>query len=80
MFSWLEAEPGSDEFKPTTGGNTVWAKSKRQAISSVNKRRKEWEAKYPTHVKLRVDPENCRKAKTSEEHLEFDKGLHYMTI
>ena len=43
LFGWLEAKPGSNEFKPTSGGNSVWAKSKREAISKVNRERKEYE-------------------------------------
>ena len=43
LFGWLEAKPGSKEFKPTTGGNSVWAKTKREAIAKVNRERKEFE-------------------------------------
>lgn len=80
MFSWLEAKPGSNEFKPATGGNTVWAKRKREAILKVNKERIKFEAENPNHVKLRVDPNNCKRAKTREEAEDFDRGLYYMTI
>ena len=80
MFGWLTAEPGSKDFKRTTGGNTVWAKSKRQAISKVNKERKEVEKKNPDKWQLRVDPSTCCRAKTSEEHMSFDRGLYFMTI
>ena len=80
MFGWLQAKPGSNDFKPTTGGNTVWAKRKREAILKVNKERMKSEAKYPNHVKLRVDPDRCKRAKTREEAEDFDRGLYYMTI
>jgi len=80
LFGWLEATPGSKEFKPTTGGNTVWAKTKREAITNTNRRRKEWEKQNPTHVQLRVNPETCRRAKTSQEARDFDYGLYLMTI
>jgi len=80
LFGWLEAAPGSKEFKPTTGGNTVWAKTKREAIAKVNRRCKEFEKENPNHVQLRVNPETCRRAKTRQEARDFDYGLYLMTI
>jgi hypothetical protein len=80
LFGWLEASPGSKEFKPTTGGNSVWAKTKREAISKVNRERKEWEKQNPTHVQLRVNPEICRRAKTYEQSADFSYGLYMMTV
>ena len=80
LFGWLEAAPGSKEFKPTTGGNSEWAKTKREAIANVNRRRKEWEKQNPTHVQLRVNPETCRRAKTRQEARDFDYALYMMTV
>ena len=80
LFGWLEAKPGSKEFKPTTGGNSEWAKTKREAIAKVNRRRKEWEKQNPTHVQLRVNPETCRRAKTYKQSADFSYGLYLMTI
>lgn len=80
LFSWLTASPDSNEFRPTSGGNSVWAKSKREAIAKVNRERKEYEAKNPTYWKLRVNPENCHRAKTSKESAAFSWGLYMMTV
>ena len=80
LFGWLEAKPGSKEFKPTTGGNSVWAKSTREAIAKVNRERKEWEKQNPTHIQLRVNPETCRRAKTRKESSDFSYGLYMMTV
>jgi len=80
LFGWLEAKPGSKEFKPTTGGNSVWAKTKREAISKVNRKCKVHEKENPTHTQLRVNPETCRRAKTYKEARDFDYGLYLMTI
>ena len=80
LFGWLEAKPGSKEFKPTSGGNSVWAKSKREAIAKVNRERKEFEKDKPTYTQLRVNPETCRRAKTRQEARDFDYGLYLMTI
>ena len=80
LFGCLEAKPGSKEFKPTTGGNSVWAKSKREAIAKVNRERKEWEKQNPTHTQLRVNPETCRRAKTRKESSDFSYGLYMMTV
>jgi len=80
LFGWLESCPGSNEFKPTTGGNSVWAKTKREAISKVNRERKEWEKQNPTYVQLRVNPNNCHRAKTQKESSDFSYGLYMMTI
>ena len=80
LFGWLEAKPGSKEFKPTTGGNSVWAKTKREAIAKVNRERKEFEKKNPTYVQLRVDPSTVHRAKSSEEFASFDQALCMMTI
>ena len=80
LFGWLESKPGSKEFKPTTGGNSVWAKTKREAIAKVNRERKEWEKQNPTHVQLRVNPETCRRAKTQKESSDFSYGLYMMTV
>jgi len=80
LFGWLEAKPGSKEFKPTTGGNSVWAKTKREAISKVNRRRKEFEKENPNHCQLRVNPETCRRAKTQKESSDFSYGLYMMTV
>lgn len=80
MFGWLQAEPGSNNFTPTTGGNSEWAKTKREAIAKVNRERKEWEKKYPSHWQLRVNPKTCRRAKSYEEYSEFSYGLYLMTI
>lgn len=79
-FGWLKAEPGSDDFKPTTGGNTVWAKNKRKAISIVNKEQKQSEKENPTYVRLRVNVETVRILKSAEDHQEFDYGLYLMTV
>ena len=80
QFGWLESKPGSKEFKPTSGGNSVWAKSKREAIAKVNRERKEFEKDKPTYTQLRVNPETCRRAKTRQEARDFDYGLYLMTI
>ena len=80
LFGWLEAKPGSKDFKRTTGGNSVWAKTKREAISKVNRGRKEFEKENPTHVQLRVNPATCRRAKTSKEARDFSYGLYMMTV
>jgi hypothetical protein len=80
LFGWLEAKPGSKEFNPTTGGNSVWAKTKREAISKVNCKRKEFEKENPTHTQLRVNPETCRRAKTYKESSDFSYGLYLMTV
>jgi hypothetical protein len=80
LFGWLEAKPGSKEFKPTSGGNSVWAKSKREAIAKVNRGRKEFEKENPTYTQLRVNPETCRRAKTYKESADFSYGLYLMTI
>jgi hypothetical protein len=80
LFGWLEAKPGSNEFKPTSGGNSTWAKTKREAIAKVNRERKEWEMKNPTYTQLRVNPETCRRAKTQKESSDFSYGLYMMTI
>ena len=80
MFGWLHAEPGSKNFVPTTGGNSVWAKTKREAISKVNRERKESEKKYPTHWQLRVNPNTVRRAKSYDEFASFDRALYMMTI
>lgn len=80
LFGWLEAKPGSNEFKPTSGGNSVWAKSKRDAISKVNRERKEYEKANPTYWQLRVNPETCRRAKTYKESADFSYGLYMMTV
>ena len=80
LFGWLEAKPGSKEFKPTTGGNSVWAKTKREAITKVNRKRKEFEKENPNHWQLRVNPETCRRAKTQKESADFSYGLYMMTV
>jgi hypothetical protein len=80
LFGWLEAKPGSNEFKPTSGGNSVWAKSKREAISKVNRERKEYEKANPAYWQLRVNPETCRRAKTYKESADFSYGLYMMTV
>lgn len=79
-FGWLKAEPGSDDFKPTTGGNTVWAKNKDQAIRNVNRERKAFEKENPKHWKLRVNVSTVRRFKNREEHHDFDYGLYLMTV
>ena len=79
-FGWLQADPGSDDFKPTTGGNTVWAKNKRKAISIVNKQQKKFEKENPNYVRLRVNVETVRILKSAEAHREYDFGLYLMTI
>jgi len=79
-FSWLKADPGSNDFKPSTGGNTVWAKDKDKAIRNVNRDRKAFEKENPTHARLRVNEETVRRFKTAEEHREFDYGLYLMTV
>ncbi len=80
LFGWLEAKPGSKEFKRTTGGNSVWAKTKREAIAKVNRECKASEKENPTHVQLRVNPETCRRAKTRKESSDFSYGLYLMTV
>ncbi len=80
LFGWLQAESGSQDFKPTTGGNSVWAKTKRQAISKVNAIQKEHEKEYPNRVKLRVNPENCTRARNYIQARDFDRGLYLMTV
>jgi len=80
MFGWLQAEPGSKEFTPTTGGNSEWAKTKREAIAKVNRRRKEHEKKNPTYVQLRVNPSTVRIAKSYKEYSDFDRALYMLSI
>ena len=80
MFGWLEAKPGSKDFRPTTGGNSEWAKTKREAIAKVNRERKEFEKKNPTYVQLRVNPSTVHRAKSSREFSSFDQALCMMTI
>jgi hypothetical protein len=80
MFGWLEAKPGSKDFRPTTGGNSEWAKTKHAAIAKVNRERKEFEKKNPTYVQLRVDPSTVYRAKSSREFSSFDQALCMMTI
>lgn len=80
LFGWLQAEPGSKHFAHTTGGNSVWAETKRQAIKKVNDIQKEHEKEYPNRVKLRVDPDNCARAKSGNQARDFDRGLYLMTV
>lgn len=80
MFGWLQAKPGSKDFRETTGGNSEWAKTKREAISKVNRKRKECEKQNPTHVQLRVNPSTVRRAKSYDEFANFDRALYMMTI
>jgi len=80
MFGWLQAEPGSKEFTPTTGGNSEWAKTKREAIAKVNRRRKEHEKENPTYVQLRVNPSTVRIAKSYKEYSDFDRALYMLSI
>mgnify|MGYP003109769122 CR=1 FL=1 len=80
LFGWLKAEAGSKHFEPTTGGNSVWAKNKRQAISKVNAIQKEHEKEYPNRIKLRVDPESCIRSKTYNQARDFDRALYLMTV
>ena len=80
MFGWLQAEPGSKEFTPTTGGNSEWAKTKREVIAKVNRRRKEHEKKNPTYVQLRVNPSTVRIAKSYKEYSDFDRALYMLSI
>jgi hypothetical protein len=80
LFGWLTANPNSNEFHPTSGGNSVWAKTKREAIAKVNQERKQWEKENPQSWKLRVNPDNCRIAKTFKESMEFDKALYNLTV
>jgi len=80
MFGWLQAEPGSKEFTQTTGGNSEWAKTKREAIAKVNRRRKEHEKENPTYVQLRVNPSTVRRAKSYKEYSDFDRALYMLSI
>jgi len=83
LFGWLQAPAGTKGNKvlrPTSGGNNEWAKTKRDVISKVNREMRESELKYPTHVRLRVDPSTVRRAKTYKEFAAFDKGLYMMTV
>jgi len=83
LFGWLEAPAGTvgtKDFRPTTGGNSELAMTKREAIAKVNRQQKESQKKYPTHVRLRVDPNTVRRAKTYEQFASFDRGLIMMTI
>ena len=80
MFGWLQAKPGSKDFRETTGRNSEWANTKREAISKVNRRRKEHEKQNPTHVQLRVNPSTVRRAKSYDEFANFDRALYMMTI
>jgi hypothetical protein len=80
LHGWLQANPGSKDFKPTTGGNSVWASTKAEAIRKVNQRCKESEKKYPTHYPLRIDPNNCYRAKSYKESNSHSYGLYLMTI
>jgi len=41
---------------------------------------KESEKKYPTHVRLRVNPNTVRRAKTYKEFADFDRALVMLTI
>jgi len=74
-FGWLEAQPGSNHFSPTSGGNSTWAKTKREAIRKVNGERKEWEKKNPTYVKLRVNETTIRRCKSVEESMGWDRAM-----
>jgi hypothetical protein len=80
LHGWLEAKPGSKEFKVTTGGNNVWAKTKREAIAKVNRERKAWEAQNPTYWQLRVNPNNIYRAKTYKRYSDFSAALYALTI
>jgi len=80
LHGWLEAKAGSNDFKSTTGGNSVWAKTKREAIQKVNSRCKASELEYPNHSRLRVDPDNCTRAKSYKESSDHSYGLYLMTI
>ena len=82
MYShgWLEADAGSKDFKATTGGNSVWAKTKREAIAKVNAERKAHEVNYPNHTQLRIDPDNCRRSKSRDESRGHSYGLYLMTV
>lgn len=80
LFGWLQKEKGGKRFEPTTGGNTVWAKTKREAIKKVNDNQRRHEGLYPNNVKLRVDPKNCRRAKNYNEYRVFSNGLYLMTV
>jgi len=80
MFGWLQAEPGSKEFTPTTGGNSEWAKTKSEVIAKVNRRRKEHEKENPTYVQLRVNPSTVRRAKSYKEYSDFDRALYMLSI
>tara|TARA_R110000822_G_scaffold7539_3_gene30859 strand:+ start:826 stop:1104 length:279 start_codon:yes stop_codon:yes gene_type:complete len=80
LHGWLEADPGSKEFKPTTGGNSVWANTKREAIAKVNARSKAHQLEYPNSTQLRVDPSNCHRAKDYKESSDHSYGLYLMTI
>ena len=55
LFNWIGG-----------GFNDVWAPSKREAYYRVMKQRKEWEKKYPTHVKLRPDYKSMRRCTYSQ--------------
>jgi hypothetical protein len=80
MHGWLQADPDSNDFRPTTGGNTVWAKTKREAIKKVNDRRKEFEKDNPRHTKLRVNPDVIQRARSYDEHASYDFGLYMLTV
>ena len=79
IFGWLTAPPKSRDFKSTTGGNSVWAKTKREAIAKVNRERREFEKENPTHCRLRVDEKTCRRV-SYETARAFDSALYSLTI
>ena len=79
-FGWLQADPESNVFSPTSGGNDVWAKSKRDAIAKVNREHKEFEKENTDHCKLRVNPTTIKRVKNYEEFAKFSRGLYMMTI
>lgn len=80
LFGWLQKKEGDKRFKPTTGGNTVWANNKREAIKKVNDIQRGYDRIDNKHVKLRVDPKNCRRAKNYNEYKEFSNGLFLLTV
>lgn len=80
LHGWLQASPGSKNFQPTTGGNSVWASTKAEAIRKVNDRCKANDKEYPDHYPLRIDPSNCYRAKTQKQSMDFSYGLYLMTV
>lgn len=80
LFGWLQKSNEDKIFAPTTGGNTVWANTKAEAIKKVNDIQRNYDRLDKKHVKLRVDPKNCRRAYNYQDYKKFSDGLYYLSI